>query len=427
MITTALQRRGLVLCRQRLRVSKLCTQRMCTNIRSLTTTTTTTTTTTRTARKRPRKRPQIRKSTKDRIRSLDAPIKPVMAHAAEAATFLESRLKEAQTMVRGFWNRDGRKDGPSMDRWWWTWNIMFALTPAAALAIFMELCGKPWVETRSKEIEIYNRTKLDLLDGITDTDDDDDDESSDIKEESTPLTVGESQQAQVITSDATTIGSESQQPQVLTTILGGDPSMVEIHQRIKVLEEKLDKQNRKMEKQKKNQQQRMNQSGIQNRFEDKLRIKELQKNTNKKETTKTETTKEDSPPTMLTIAQAYMAENLRAKRDAVMEYGRQQVMGGETKSQNDSTTSRNNKPQGTNAASTTTTTTLANSTAMNSTIITAPAAAADNTTMNSTIITSPAEHAGASSQDTKANKKDQSSWFSWTTKKKDRDAQEQDK
>jgi hypothetical protein len=67
---------------------------------------------------------------------------------------------------------------------------------------------------------------------------------------------------------------------------------------------------------------------------------------------------------------------------------------------------------------------------MNSTIITAAAAAAaDNTAMNSTVITAPvpAPAAGASSQDTKANKKDQSSWFSWTTKKKDRDAQEQDK
>jgi hypothetical protein len=111
-----------------------------------------------------------------------------MAHVAQATNFLEARLNEAQNLVRGFWNRGAARDLPTMDRMWWIQNIILALSPAALMALAMELWGKPYVERRSKEIELISQLKLRLLEE-EDADDVDAEHESDVATVQSPSNI----------------------------------------------------------------------------------------------------------------------------------------------------------------------------------------------------------------------------------------------
>ena len=117
------------------------------------------------ARKRSRRKYALRPSIKDRIRSLsDPPSKPIIAHAARAAGFVQARLEEAQKFLYSIWGHDRpMRKGPSMDWWWWTWNIAFGLSPSIVIIILMETWGKPYVDEKLKIIEERKIKREELL------------------------------------------------------------------------------------------------------------------------------------------------------------------------------------------------------------------------------------------------------------------------
>lgn len=350
----ALQQQCLVRCRQRLSIRWLTT--------TTTTTTTALTTTTTTSipkigtriikrRKRSRQRPHqhFRLTIKDRIRLLERNSleKDAMIIAKrttiQAASFLETRLKEAQSLVRGFWDRgDARRNEKlKMDRWWWTWNICFALAPAGMIAVYMELWGIPLVEARSKELELYRRTKVGLLETLNDDNDDEDDldhddDAGDIKTETQadnlPLTLsGAANLPSTVSStqklssrDSSNSSTPNASQEIPSQITSTDPAIAELYNRIQLLEKKLERQKRQKDKERRLQDQRANQSGIKNRSDDKFLLQEVERRKQEKAAHITSPEAElASKPTLYTIAQAYMQKNAQSKLDALHEFGQQ--------------------------------------------------------------------------------------------------------
>jgi hypothetical protein len=285
-------------------------------------------------------------TTKDRIRLLERnPLeKDVMAiaekSAIQAASFLQTRLKEAQALVRGFWDRgDARRGTLKMDRWWWAWNICFAITPAAMIAVYMELWGVPLVEARSKELDLYRRTKVGLLESLDDDDtvedDDDDDAGGDENETQAgtlPLTLlGSTTQPSSVSSSQHASTRDSTNPlppessqEGPSLIKSTDPAIAELHSRILLLENKLDRQKRQMDKQRRLQHQRVNQSGIKNRSDEKFLLKEVEKRKIEKSADVISSEAEPfSKPTLFTMAQAYIQQNTQGKLDAMHDFGQQ--------------------------------------------------------------------------------------------------------
>lgn len=273
------------------------------------------TTTSRKQRRR-KHRPQLRQTTRTRLRLLlkDPDAKPVMAHVAQATNFLEARLNEAQNLVRGFWNRGAARDLPTMDRMWWIQNIILALSPAALMVLAMELWGKPYVERRSKEIELISQLKLRLLEE-EDADDVDAEQESDL---ASPSNITENAKQPQSSHDSDPVLSHEISEVHPATDVSNELTTVDLHRRIKMLEQKLEKQAREMERLVSSQKYQGHQSGIQNRVNQKLKLKDLE--TKKDATT---TTKEPVKLDLFTVAEEWMARNFRDKRDAIIESGRQ--------------------------------------------------------------------------------------------------------
>lgn len=275
-----------------------------------------------TGKQRRRKhRPVLRQTTRTRIRLLlkDPVGKPAIAHVAKAATFLEARLKEAQNLVRGFWNPDAVRAGPAMDRWWWIQNVLLALTPAAMIVFAMELWGRPYVEKRSKEIELFNRLNLGLM------------HDEDNVEAEHETAVGSAETSSNTTQQPThpqssrqdshpTLSHEALQVPAIAE-LSNDPTAADLQRRIQLLEQKLEKQHQELERLMRSQQQHRNQSGIQNRLDQKLILKDSE--ARKDASTKVSTPKEPAKLDMFTLAEAWISRNIREKRDAIMESGKQ--------------------------------------------------------------------------------------------------------
>jgi hypothetical protein len=201
-----------------------------------------------------------------------------------------------------------------MDRWWWIQNLIFALSPAAMIAVSMELWGKPYVEKRSKEIELFNRLQMGLLD-----DDVDAEQESEVAASKSPSnTTDDPRQPQPSRDSHQTPSDETLQAHQ-TAVIIDDPTTVDLHRRIQMLEQTLAKQDRKVERLLRSQQQRLNQSGIQNRLDERLKLKDLQA----KEDATATTTKEPVKLALFTIAQESIARNFREKRDAIIDSGRQ--------------------------------------------------------------------------------------------------------
>jgi hypothetical protein len=278
-------------------------------------------------------------------------------HVKQAATFIELRLNEAQSMIRGFWNREGTNinKGPEMDRLWWTWNIALALSPAAAIAIGMELWGKPYVEKRNKEIEEFQRNKLGLL-----SEEEEEEAYAKIKSGNSITSIMGGGAAAIPSSPTPSQQETSQLPQPPTTessndlntapeFAADDMSIEALARRLQLLEKKLERQNQQLEHQRKYNHQRQNQSGIRNRAEDKLLLQErnavLKRKQNKLDVANSadsDAGTASSSPTVFDFAFATIQENLRAKGEALADLGRS-VLDPTSESSSDSTSSSSSR------------------------------------------------------------------------------------
>jgi hypothetical protein len=162
-----------------------------------------------------------------------------------------------------------------MDAWWWTWNIALALTPAAMIAIGMELWGKPFVDRRSKDIEEWQRLKLGLA-----------------KQDGT--------QNPEISSTSTIEHYTGEEK----------PSVEELLGRLRRLESLVERRDRQ------------HQSGIRNRIEDRL---VFQERNNSEDGGKAKQIRKDEKAPSISVFHViwcFAYENLKAKRDAMVELGK---------------------------------------------------------------------------------------------------------
>lgn len=243
-----------------------------------------------------------------------------------------------------------------MDRWWWTWNMALALSPAAAIAIFMELWGKPYVEKRSKEIEAFQRNKLGLL-----SNDEEEETYANIQTGNsiTSILGGKTPELPASPTPASSQQETLHYPQLSATeaskdssaapaVAPDDMSIEALAQRLLRLEEQLERQNRQLEHQRKYRNQRQNQSGIKNRMEDKLFLQEQNDVLRHKQHELEVENSADagtvsSSPKIFDFAFASMQKNLRSKGEAIMEFGKSVLdPTSETSSDSTSTSSSRN-------------------------------------------------------------------------------------
>ena len=181
------------------------------------------------------------------------------------------------------------------------------------------------------DLELYRRKKAGLLDDFANDDTDDDignDDESNTQADTLPFTVSPSSTSvplQQSSPDPMDLPPEELSSQVSTpadATITTDPAVTELYRRIDLLEKKLERQKHRMAENKRLQRQRMNQSGIKNRVEDKFRLKEIEKR-NKESTSTGDVAAAEaaSPPTAFTVMQVYMQQRLQSKLDAMRDFG----------------------------------------------------------------------------------------------------------
>jgi hypothetical protein len=224
---------------------------------------------------------------------------------------VESRLTQAQQFVFNFW-RGGEKaeasrperTGPIMNHKWWFWNILLMSVPGTLLGLYCEFKAKPEMHEMLGKLDEEQRKRI-MGAGF---EFDDKEESISVQEEmSTEDTI-----------KAQAIDEELESEESL--------SLMALKRRLDAFEFELKKKDRQLDHLRKYQIERSQQSGIQNRVEDRMIEGWKSQQKPSTETVDDDTDKDTSLSERMKLAVMQgMTENLKTKKADMDRIVRQMV------------------------------------------------------------------------------------------------------
>ena len=202
------------------------------------------------SRKRRRGKLPLPSTKKDRIRSLEKKPEPTleMPSIDKVGETVERRLTQAQEFVFKLWRGDkgprAERKGPVMDQHWWFWNIMLMSLPGIMIGLYCEFIAKPEMHELLSKLDEEQRARI--LGGTLEA-----------EEEFHEMGTEDVHRLQKSVNEE--IESDN-----------GDITLLALKQRLDLLEAQLKKKDRQLDHLRRYQLERTQQSGIQNRIEDKM-------------------------------------------------------------------------------------------------------------------------------------------------------------
>ena len=264
------------------------------------------------SRKRRRGKLPLAATKKDRIRSLERKPEPELALPSidlgnvdfkTVGDVVESRLTQAQEFVYKFWRGEDKGPRPertalNMDKTWWFWNIMLMSMPGIMIGLYCEFKAKPEMHELLGKLNEEQRARI-----LGDT----------LEAEDELFEMGDRNVQQLQESTNAEIATDDE-----------NLTLLALKQRLDALESQLIKRDKQLDHLRRYQLERTQQSGVQNRIEDKM-ISEWKSQGSSKSVEAVETTDDDSYMSLterMKVAVMHgLAENLEAKRKALMTYG----------------------------------------------------------------------------------------------------------
>ena len=255
---------------------------------------------------------------KDKIRSLEKKPEPTLPNMEDlkgidfnkVGDTVESRLTQAQEWVYKFWRADGVSAGPrperstlNMNGQWWFWNVLLMAAPGISIALYCEFKAKPEMHYMLGKLDEEQRARIlgETIQGEEEVFEMDNDDLQRIQE-SVNVKVS---------------NDDSDEDENL--------SLLALKQRLDTLESQLYKKDKQLDHLRRYQLERTQQSGVQNRIEDKMIAEWKTQGAGIPAKHVEETTTDDDESLSKRMKEAIMhglGENLEAKKEVLQTYSK---------------------------------------------------------------------------------------------------------
>ena len=266
-------------------------------------------------RKRRRGKLPLAATKKDKIRSLEKRPEPSLPSMDDLKAIdfnkvgdsVESRLTQAQEWVYKFWRAEGTGPRPerstlNMNGQWWFWNILLMAAPGISIALYCEFKAKPEMHYLLGKLNEEQRARIlgETLQG----------------EEELLETGKDDVQQKAESFNVKVANADSDEDENL--------SLLALKQRLDALESELYKKEKQLDHLRRYQLERTQQSGVQNRIEDKMIAEWKTQGMGLPSKRVEETTTDNDTSLSERMKEAILhglSENLEAKKEALQTYG----------------------------------------------------------------------------------------------------------